>query len=324
MSNRIKKIAKNREFSAVIGLVILCVLFSVLNHAFYSVTNILNVLRSVSILGMVAMGMTLVIICGGVDLSVGATYGMASMFAAYMMTHGISIWISVLTGIIAGFIVGTINGNLVTRFDMPPLIATLGMMNIARGLALIITGGLLISVTNMSVSDKTFDTFKFMGTGKIFGQIPILVLFFVITILITSVVLRRSIVGFRMKAIGGNIKAADAAGISSKSYIIGSYAYAGVLAALAGILNMAFLGTVQGTSGDGTQLNAIAAVVIGGTSIKGGAGSVFGTVIGVLIMGVLKNGLVLVGMSTYTQDVMVGVVIIGSVALDYLKRRNQV
>lgn len=320
----LKKITKAREFSAVLGLILLIILFSVINPTFYTLNNILNTLRSVSIMGIVSMGMTLVIICGGIDLSVGSIYGLSSMLAAFMMTNGYPIWLSVLCGLLAGFIVGIINGSLVSLISIPPLIVTLGMLNVARGIALIMTGGLLISVTSMSVADKSFEIFKFFGTGKIFGQIPILVLFFAFFILFTHILLKKSTIGFRMKAIGGNIRAADAAGISSPKYIIFSYAYVGALSAIAGILNTAFLGTVQGTSGDGMQLTAIAAVVIGGTSIKGGSGSVLGTIIGVLIMGVLKNGLVLVGVSTYVQDVLIGIVIIGSVAIDYLKRRNQV
>ncbi|MBM3706531.1 MAG: ABC transporter permease, partial [Actinobacteria bacterium] len=277
--------------------------------------------RQISILGILSIGMTMVIVSGEFDLSVGATYGMAAMVAGMLMTRGIPIWTSILVALIAGMAVGFVNGLITTYLKVPSLIVTLGMLNIARGLALIFTGGFVIALNAEKVRDPFFNTMSFLVKGKVLNTIPNMTFFFIGIAIIGYLIYGKTILGFRMRAVGGNPNAAIVSGVNVKFIKIMAFIIAGLLAAFGGIINLAFLQNVQGTMGTGLELDVIAATIIGGTSLKGGEGTILGTIIGVLIMGVLRNGLVLLGVTPFLQMIMIGVVIIAAVAIDMGTRK---
>ena len=311
-----------RELGVFMGLVALFIVFSLTTPVFFTYDNLMNVLRQVSILGIISIGMSMVIGSGEFDLSVGSVYGMVAMFAGHMMTTmRLPIWFSVVAALLIGTFFGGVNGILSTYVKVPSLIVTLGTLNAARGFALLITGGLVITLSPRSVADPHLPAFVFLGRGKLFGSVPTLTIAFVAIALIGYIVYHKNIVGFRMKAVGGNPDAARVSGVNVQLFKIVAFAITGFLAGFGGILNFAFLNNVQGTMGIGLELDVIAATIIGGTSLKGGEGTILGTVIGVLILGILRNGLVLLGISPYLQMVFIGVVIIAAVAVDMWTRR---
>jgi len=320
-TNFFKRIFAIREIGVFIGLVVLFIIFSLSSPFFFTLDNLLNILRQVSILGILSIGMTMVIVSGEFDLSVGATYGMSAMVAGMLMTHGFPILVSILIALIAGMLVGLVNGVVVTYLRVPSLIVTLGMLNIARGLALIFTGGFVIALNAEKVNDPFFSTLSFLAKGKVFGIIPNMSFFFIAVAIVGYLIYSKTILGFRMRAVGGNPNAAMVSGVNVAFIKIMAFVIVGFLAAFGGIINLAFLQNVQGTMGTGLELDVIAATIIGGTSLKGGEGTISGTIIGVLIMGVLRNGLVLLGVTPFLQMVMIGVVIITAVAIDMWTRK---
>ncbi len=315
-------IIKIREIGVLMALIILFLAFSFTSPYFFGLKNLLNVLRQVSLLGIMSMGMTMVIVSGEIDLSVGAVYGFSSTIAGILMTNDVPIWVSMIAALICGIAFGTLNGVLVTYVRIPALIVTLGMMNIARGAALIISKAQVISTSYRTVSDPHIDFFLFLGQGKLGNIIPMMAIFLLVTAIAAYVLFNKTILGYHMRGVGGNAAAARASGINVKMIKITAFAITGFLCALAGILNLSFLANVQGTIGYGLELDVIAAVIIGGTTLAGGEGTILGTIIGVLIMGVLRNGLILVGVSPFWQVLVIGVVIIGAVAIDMWTKKQ--
>ena len=314
-------LASRKETGIFAAFLAIFVFFSLMSPYFFNVENLINVLRQISLLGIISMGMGLVIVSGEIDLSVGSIYGASAILTAVMMMNGIPIPLAVLLGLASGAGFGLINGVLTTYFKIPALIVTLGMMNVARGLALIISGGRVVNLSHRTVADPGLDGFLFLGQGKIF-DIPVMVLFFLATALIVYFIYNKTLLGFRLKAVGGSALAARASGIDSRLVKTAAFMLVGLLSGLAGILNIAFLGSVQGTTGQGMELNAIAAVIIGGTSLSGGQGTMIGTMIGVLIMGVLNNGIILLGISPFWQMTIIGAVIILAVAIDIWSKKS--
>ena len=312
-----------RELGVLIALIAITLVFTFVAKNFFGVENFLNILRQVSLLGVMAVGMTLVIVSGEFDLSVGSVSGLAACACGVLMIGGMSVWIASIIGLAIATLFGVLNGVLVTYGKIPALIVTLGTLNVARGLALIIVKGFSISISERYVKDPQLANFIFMGQGQLFGKIPMLITFLVVAFIIGYIVLNKNVYGYHMRAVGGNASAARASGIDVYKIKIVAFAGCGFLAGLAGILNLSFLSNIQGTAGAGLELNVIAAVIIGGTSLSGGSGTMIGTLIGVLIMGVLKNGLVLLQVSTFWQTLIIGVVIIGAVAIDiWTRKRN--
>lgn len=311
-----------RELGVLIALVAITLMFTFVTKNFFGVENFLNILRQVSLLGVMAVGMTLVIVSGEFDLSVGAVSGLAACIAGVLMINGMSVWLAFIVGLAAGTLFGVLNGVLVTYGKIPALIVTLGTLNVARGLALITVRGFPISISERYVKDPQLANFIFMGQGQLFGKIPMLITFLVVAFIIGYIILNKNVFGYHIRAVGGNASAARASGIDVYKIKIIAFAGCGFLAGLAGILNLSFLSNIQGTAGTGLELNVIAAVIIGGTSLSGGSGTMIGTLIGVLIMGVLKNGLVLLQVNTFWQTLIIGVVIIGAVAVDIWTRRR--
>ncbi len=308
-----------REIGVFAALVLLVIFFSITSPYFLKVNNLLNIIRQISLLGIISMGMTMVIVSGEIDLSVGAVYGAAAIVCGMIITNGGPIWLGIVSALLTGFFFGALNGVLSTYGRIPALIVTLGMMNIARGSVLVLSGARVISLSSRTVSAEGLDSFLFLGQGKIF-QIPIISIIFILTVIIANIIYSKTLLGFRMRAVGGNKSAARAAGINQKFIKIAAFSLTGLLCAIGGILNLSSLANVQGTTGSGLELDVISAVIIGGTSLNGGEGTILGTFIGVLIMGVLKNGIILLGVSPFLQMLIIGIVIIAAVAIDMWSR----
>jgi ribose transport system permease protein len=298
-----------------IGLVALGVIFSFSTTAFLSVRNLLNVLDQVTVLGILSIGMTAVIILGGIDLSVGSVLAFSMMIMGWLSHDcNLPIIISVVAALVIGGLCGWVNGALVTRAKLPPFIATLSMMTIARGLANIITDGRQI----VGYPDW-FDSF---ATTRYFGFLSLTVTLALLLVIASWIFLRYRAAGRSLYAIGGSAEVARLAGIRVRHVTSWVYVASGLLSGLAGIVLASRLDSSQPSAGLGYELDAIAAVVIGGASLSGGVGGIGGTVVGVLIIGVLHNGLNLTGVSPFIQQVVIGVVIALAVSSDTLRRRG--
>ena len=299
------------KYRIFIAFVIICIILSVTTPNFFSVQNMVIVLRQISINGILAVGVTFVIIAGGIDLSLGSVIALTGVVAAIFAHPGeypliVSLCLAILTGILTG----TVNGFAITRGRVAPFIVTLGMMTIARGLALLISNGRPVS--NLSTS------FNFIGGGDIFN-IPVPIIIFVIVIVLASFVLNYTKTGRYIYAVGGNQYAATASGINVNGVKMFAYILCSGLAAVAGIILASRITTGQPNAGVAYELDAIAAVVIGGTSLSGGIGSIIGTVLGALIIGVINNGLDLLNITSYYQQIIKGVIIVGAVLIDRKK-----
>lgn len=310
-----------REQGIVLALIFLFIAFSLATPHFLRATNLLNVLRQVSLLGIISTGMTMVIISGEIDLSVGAVYGIGAISCGLAMKAGYPIWLAMAMAIAIGAFIGFSNGALVNYVKISSLIVTLGMLNVVRGSSLLITGGLPVFISSQTVHDPYLPVFFFLGQGRIFNLIPMLAIFFIGIVIFGYLVCHRSLFGFHLRAVGGNARAARASGIDVEKTKSVAFVLISVLAAFAGILNLSFLSSVQGVVGAGLELDAIAATVIGGTSLAGGEGTIIGTVIGVLIIGILRNGLILLGVSPFWQTTLIGGIIIGAAAIDTITRK---
>lgn len=303
-----------KEMGAILGLIILCIIMTFSSPHFLSLNNIMNVLKQSSLIGIVAAGMTFVIISAGIDLSVGSVLSLSSCITAgLMVNNGSSVWLAVLVGLIVGTLMGFINGVLITKIPLPPFIATLGIMGVARGLAFVYTGGAPIYSLPKA--------FKILGGGTI-GPLPVPVILLVIVYTLCYILLKRMKLGRYIYAIGGNEEAAKLSGISTSRYKIMVYSLTGFLAALAGLILAARLDAATSVAGSGLELDVIAAVVIGGTSLSGGRGGVIGSLIGALIMGVVRNGLNLLLVSSHWQRVILGIIILAAVTVDVVRKRG--
>lgn len=296
-----------------IGLILLVIIISALNSAFLEPSNLFNLLRQVSINGLIAFGMTFVILTGGIDLSVGSTLALSSAMIAILMVSGVDSIVALLIGCIFGAILGAISGLLITLGKMAPFIATLATMTVFRGLTLVITDG--NPITNLN----GIYAFQLFGRGYFLG-IPVPAVTMFITFIILYIILHKTVFGRQTYAMGGNEKAAFISGIKVNKLKVMIYSLAGLMSAMAGAILTSRLNSAQPTAGMSYELDAIAAVVLGGTSLTGGKGRILGTLIGVLIIGVLNNGLNLLGVSSFYQQVVKGVVIIIAVLID---RKNK-
>lgn len=301
-----------QSFALLGVLVLLVAVLAALNEAFLTWSNFLNVLRQISVLMLGAVGETLIILSGGFDLSIGSMQALASSVTASVMLHW-GIGPAILLGLLVGVVGGLLNGVVITKIRVNPLVATLGTMSIFRGFALITTGG-----------DVVFglpSEFLFLGTGFV-GGVPVPAIFAIAALVVGFVLLRMTVFGLNIYAIGGNREAARLSGIKVDRVLIACYTIGGLLAALSGVIMTARLSSGQPTLGHGFELNAIAAVVIGGTSLSGGAGGLGGTIIGVFLIGVLSNGLNILNVNYFWQQVIIGSIIIMAVAIDNLRHRR--
>jgi len=253
-----------KEMGIFAGLVILVLVFSVSTRVFLTVDNLMNIVRQVSILGILAVGMTMVIVSGEIDLSVGSVYGMSVVAMSVLMTRGIPIWASILAALAIGASAGVVNGVLVTLLRVPALIVTLGMLNMARGVAMLINGGPGRAADPRLIKDPALDAFIFIGRGKLFDTVPTMSIGFLLVLVFGFVVYQKNIIGYRMRAVGGNAEAARVSGINVRLVKTVAFAILGFLAAFGAIINAGFLGNVQSTAGQGLELDVIAATILAG------------------------------------------------------------
>lgn len=313
--NSIKKQFKeNQNLGTILALIILIVFVSVLNPAFLQVNNLLNLMRQLIINGFIALGMTFVILTGGIDLSVGSTLALTSAIFAGLLQGGMPTILAILIALGIGLILGLINGILITKGKLAPFIVTLATMTIFRGLTLVYMDGRPIA------GPKDDFAFQFLGKGQFFG-IPFQVILFIIAYLILWILLTKTSYGRKIYAVGGNEKASFISGIKIDKVKILVYVISALMAVLSGLILTSRLNSAQPTAGSAYEMDAIAAVVLGGTSMTGGSGSLTGTLIGILILGVLNNGLNLLGVSSFYQQIVKGVVILIAVLID--RKRNK-
>lgn len=298
-----------QEFGVLIALFALIIVIGIIRPEFRTVDNFLSLLRQSSINGFIAFGMTCVILTGGIDLSVGSVLALTSAFCAYFLTHGVPAGAAMLLALVIGVGFGVISGTLVTAGRLQPFIATLITQIVFRGFTMIFTEGKPIS----NLGDSFL--FKFLGKGNLFG-IPFPVILFIIAFVVIWFVLEKTTFGRRLYATGSNASAAKLAGVNINKTKLYAYAISGGFAALSGLVLLSRLGSAQPLAGDGYELDAIAAVALGGTSMNGGRGRIWGTFVGVLIIAVLNNGLNILGVSSYWQEVVKGLVILIAVLSD--------
>lgn len=316
--SRISKVFRSRETGVLIVLLLMCIFMALLTPSFLRTRNLLNIGRQVSTIGIMAIGMTFILIVKEIDLSVGAIYAISGMGSGLLLINGWNLWLALAIGILIGAFCGFVNGLLSTHGKIPSFIATLGMSSTIRGIALLMTNGDPVTINDRSgIAPESLRIFYYIGQGRVFDTVPMQFVFFVLIMLAGWFLLSKTVFGFKVYASGGSEKAAIIAGVNVSNIKIIAFVLMGVLSAISGILGMSFLPSGQaGRTGLGMELDVIAAVVIGGTSMSGGEGTIFGTLIGVLIMGVLKNGLVLLGISSFWQETLMGIVIILAVGID--------
>lgn len=307
-----------------IALMLMLIIMTILSDNFANKDNLFNVARQISVNVCISVGMTMVILTGGIDLSVGSILAFTGAISAGLLKSGIGcpginlyigftlfgiIWIA----LVAGGLLGSFNGLMITRFKVPPFVATLAMLTIARGLTMLYTKG--FPITQLS------DSFNYLGTGWFLG-IPMPVWISIMVVALSALFINKTRIGRYIYAIGGNERAALLSGVNVKKVKVIVYTIAGVFSAIAGLLVTARLDSAQPNAGIGYELDSIAAVVIGGTSLSGGKGSIMGTVIGAGIIGVLNNGLVLLSVSPFWQQVIKGLVILLAVIIDRLQKKE--
>jgi ribose transport system permease protein len=303
-----------RRLGPLLALLAMCAILTALSDHFLTFDNLMNVFRQSAVNVLLALGQLLVIVTAGIDLSVGSVLGLSCVVAALMMKAGLPGWLGALTAVAVGLSLGTINGLLLTKLRLPhPFIPTLGMMNVARGLALVISGGFPIS--NLP------EGFRWLGAGRV-AFIPAPVILVLVVCAIFHLFLTRTAMGRDIYAIGGNKQAAILSGIPVDSRLILVYALSGAVAGLAAIVLAGRMNSGYPLAGSGAELDSIAAVIIGGASFFGGVGSVSGTLVGALIIGVLRNGLNLLDVSSYWQTAIIGVVIVMAVWIDVVRQQS--
>ena len=308
----IQNILKKKETSVFIALFLLCVVISFLSPYFLGMNNIFNVLRQFSVIAILAVGEALIIITGGIDLSVGSVLGLMGVMNGLLARQNLPSSIIFIACILIGSLVGSINGLLVTKVRINPFIVTLGMMSIARGTSLLITGGMPIWLEH---------PIDYLGSGYV-GPVPVPVIIMFIIAVLGHIFTRRTLPGRNIYAVGNNDKAAKLSGIRVDRVKIMVFMIMGALCGISGMIISGTLSSADPASGSGYELDVIAAVILGGASLSGGEGSIVGVIMGAAIMGVLRNAFVLLNVSAYWQIVAIGVVIITAVAIDSLKNRE--
>lgn len=314
-----------------VALILVFAFFSFAAPNFLSAANMVIMSKHVALNAFLAIGMTFVIITGGIDLSVGSIVGLCSMVSGWLVLYGIdpgfgwSIQFNtleiVLLVTLVGIFIGLINGLLITKLNVAPFIATLGTLYVARGAALLLSGGRTFPNLNGN-AEYGSDTFGLIGTGSLF-KVPVLILMLIVVALLAAYIARRTPLGRHIYAVGGNERGAALSGVNVDRVKIAVYMFSGFCAALVGIIIASQLQASHPATGETFELNAIAAAVLGGTSMSGGRGRIFGTVVGAFVIGFLSDGLIMMGVSSFWQTVIKGLVIIAAVVIDQAQQRLQ-
>ncbi len=295
-------------YRSVLILIIISAVAAAASPAFFKITNIFNIIRQIAMAGIVGCGMTFVILLGGIDLSVGSIVGLAGVIAAGILRDTDNVILALLIAVAIGIICGAVNGLVVSRFSIPPFIATLGMMTLLRGCILVYTNGSPIPIKS--------DVYKFIGKGELLGGIPIPILILFLVYAAAHFILSSTRFGRYVYALGGGREASRLSGINVKKVEWLVYVISGILSAITGVILTARLGSAQSTNGEGIEMDAIAAVILGGTSMSGGTGFVLPTVIGAMIMGIIDNILTLMNVNPHATKIVKGAVILAAVLID--------
>lgn len=308
---------------AFVALIVLGTLFGVSTGGkFIQVNNLLTVLLQITPYAILGFGLTFVLITGGTDLSAGSVVGFGGIVCAKLLISGVPIWIAIIGGVAVGALAGLINGLIITKLNVTPFIATLGTQFAFRGMTQLVGGGKPVSIQSMENKDVVH-TFKFIGGGTIFGNIPFPVIIVIVFALVLGIILAKTGYGRRVYAVGSNEDAARLSGINVVKTKLISYVLCGAASAFAGVLLASRLASAQSNAGTGYELEGIAAAVIGGTSTAGGEGGILGTIIGALVMGVLRNGLNLLKINAFVQMVIIGSIIVAGVWYDTFRRKKR-
>jgi len=305
-----------KETTVILIIILLCVIISISVPVFLSVDNIKTTAIGLASDGIIAIGMTIALIGGGFDLSVGSVMGLAAVLTASFAGSGINIWLAALLTMIICMSIGLINGTLIGKVGLNPFITTLGMMSIARGAVFVITKGTSLSITNMTPS------FRVLGSGGFLG-IPMIVLIFLVLAVIGDFMVRRSFPAMKVFYVGSNEKAAILSGINTGKVKLVVYMFTALMASLAGILSLSRFGVATANMGNGSEMRVISAAVIGGASLTGGEGSVLGTILGVILLNIINNALVLFNVSVHWQNLIAGTILIFAVTADLLSHKRK-
>ncbi len=300
LRNKLK--ARSREMAVLAALIILIAVFSILDSVYLTAGNMVDIIKMATINGILAIGITFVIITGGIDLSIGCTFAIVIVTVGQLVHEGVPALLAILLGALLGIVMGSFNGLLVTKMHLQPFIATLGTMSAFRGLAYVFTGGWPV----LGIPDSYRHTF----TTKIMGDVPISILVLFGIAIITHILLSKTRLGNYLYAVGGNEESAKLSGVTVDRIKIWAYAICGCCAAFAGMIMLANLGTGEPASGQGYELDAIAAAAVGGTRMSGGKGTILGTLLGALLLAALKIGMIVVGVQSFWQFVVTGIIIV--------------
>ncbi len=326
MGERIKNFTKRKEFGIILIILVLSAILTVMSSAFLKLDNILDFLRSNAVIGIMALGMLPVLISGGIDLSVSSTIAFAAVIIGKFMLAfpNSNPLIVIIVAMVAGGLVGLVNGLIITRFKIPPIVATLGMQTIMLGCVLLYTGGMWIS--GLPGWWSRFGTFKLGSFPTDIGGttgVSTQVIIFVFACLITSFILKYTLIGRGIYAVGGSESSAIRVGYNVNKIIVFIYVFSGLMTGLAAATHVSIVGQVDPNTYTGYELDVISTVVLGGASTLGGVGTVFGTILGVVLMAIVKNGLILAKVPTYWQKVAMGLVILIAVSVDIINRKRE-
>jgi len=313
-----REIVGQEEFGVFLILLVMMVFLTLYTDTFFTSTNIFNILRAFSWIAIAAFGQCMVIITGGIDLSTGSVMALSGLVSAMLLVAGVNIPLAVIGGLVAGLLVGVLNGLMITKGNLPPFIATLGTLLMARGLCYGLTGGWPVRGLPQGFRDLGQYDIPIAGLA-----VPLPLIFMLVFFAISALFLGRTVWGYRIYAVGGNETATALSGISTDRVKLMVYSIAGFLTAVGGVLMTARLGVAAPTAAQGYELDVIAAVFVGGTSVTGGEGTILGVLIGAAIMQVLRNGLVLMGVSAYWLQAVQGLVIVSAIMLDRLRKRRR-
>ena len=312
---RVQQLLKVRELNVFIALIVVGALISLFTPYFLTTNNLMGVFRSFSMTATMSIGMVMVIITGGIDLSVGSAMGLSSLVTALCFSIGLPTGICIAAGLCVGLVFGTINGLLITGIGLPPFIATLGTLSIGRGLMYIITHG-------VPLTPDTPESFSVLGQGYI-GFVPVPVIIMIVMMIVFSILMTKTRFGRHVYATGGNETAARLSGVKTNRVKMIVYIASSTIAALAGVISFSRYLSAEPASGFGSELDVIAAAAIGGASLSGGVGSVGGAVIGAALAGIIANGVVLMNINTYAQQAITGAVILIAVSMDVLRTNSR-